>query len=183
MDPGRPQGKVGSKTQGHLTKSARLRKSLRYALPVGPCPPLCAAPVSVDRLPSPATPHRRVQDPANRRRRHPHAELAALPHDPGETPRAGTFGIPKSWRRIIRHGDSPPNPRRYARGVMSSTAAAHRFFAARPRSGALFDAAIAAAALAGTLMLIRHGGVAPAPPVRQGSIRSASSSQPARQCH
>ncbi len=47
---------------------------------------------------------------------------------------------------------------------MSSTATAHRLLAARPGSAALLDAAIAAAALAGTLALIRHGGVAPTRP-------------------
>jgi signal transduction histidine kinase len=41
---------------------------------------------------------------------------------------------------------------------VSSTATAHRFFAARPRSGALLDVAIAAAALVGSLALLsRHG--------------------------
>lgn len=41
---------------------------------------------------------------------------------------------------------------------MSSTATAHRLFAARPRSGALVDVAIAAAALLGSLALLsRHG--------------------------
>jgi signal transduction histidine kinase len=47
---------------------------------------------------------------------------------------------------------------------MSSTTTAHRLFAARPSSGALLDVAIAAAALAGTLSLLRHGGVTPARP-------------------
>ena len=40
---------------------------------------------------------------------------------------------------------------------MSSTATAQRLFAARPSSGAIFDVAIAAAALAGSLALIAHG--------------------------
>ena len=44
---------------------------------------------------------------------------------------------------------------------MSSTATAHRFLAARPTPGAAVDVAIAALAFAGTLALIRHGGVAP----------------------
>jgi signal transduction histidine kinase len=44
---------------------------------------------------------------------------------------------------------------------MSSTAAAQRPFAARPSSGALIDAAVAAAALVGTMALLRHGGIAP----------------------
>jgi signal transduction histidine kinase len=41
---------------------------------------------------------------------------------------------------------------------MAGTATAHRLLAARPGSGALLDAAIAAAALAGTLALLSHGG-------------------------
>jgi signal transduction histidine kinase len=44
---------------------------------------------------------------------------------------------------------------------MSSTATAHQLFAARPSSRALLDAAIAAVALAGSLALLSHGGVAP----------------------
>jgi signal transduction histidine kinase len=47
---------------------------------------------------------------------------------------------------------------------MSSTATAHRLFAARPGSRSLLDVAIAAAALAGTLALLRHGGAAPTRP-------------------
>jgi signal transduction histidine kinase len=47
---------------------------------------------------------------------------------------------------------------------MSSTATARRLFAARPRSAALLDLAIATAALAGTLALLHHGGVAPTRP-------------------
>jgi len=47
---------------------------------------------------------------------------------------------------------------------MSSTVTAHRRFAARPSSGALFDVAIAAAVLAGSLALVRHGGVGPPRP-------------------
>jgi signal transduction histidine kinase len=42
---------------------------------------------------------------------------------------------------------------------VTSTATAHRLFATRPGSGLLLDAAIAAAALAGSLLLISHGGV------------------------
>jgi signal transduction histidine kinase len=42
---------------------------------------------------------------------------------------------------------------------MSSTATAHRLAVTRPRSGVLFDAAIAAAALAGSLALISHGSI------------------------
>lgn len=44
---------------------------------------------------------------------------------------------------------------------MSSTSTAHRLFAARPSSGVLFDVGIAAAALAGSLALLRHGGLSP----------------------
>lgn len=42
---------------------------------------------------------------------------------------------------------------------MSSAATAHRLFATRPGSGVLVDVAIAAAALAGSLLLISHGGL------------------------
>jgi signal transduction histidine kinase len=42
---------------------------------------------------------------------------------------------------------------------VTPTATAHRLFATRPRSGLLLDAAIAAAALATSLLLISHGGV------------------------
>lgn len=48
--------------------------------------------------------------------------------------------------------------------IMSSTATVHRRFAARPSSGALGDVAIAAAALAGSLALLRHGGIDPSRP-------------------
>jgi signal transduction histidine kinase len=47
---------------------------------------------------------------------------------------------------------------------MSSTAPVRRILAARPPSGALLDAAIAALALAGTLAQLRHGGVFPTGP-------------------
>ncbi len=47
---------------------------------------------------------------------------------------------------------------------MSSTSTARRRLAARPSSGALLDLAIAAAALAGSLALLRHGGVGPSRP-------------------
>jgi signal transduction histidine kinase len=50
---------------------------------------------------------------------------------------------------------------------MSSTATAHRLFAARPSSGAILDVAVAAAAFAGSLALLRHGGVVPS---RPGSV-------------
>jgi signal transduction histidine kinase len=42
---------------------------------------------------------------------------------------------------------------------MSSTTTAHRRFAARPSSGALLAVLVAAAALAGSLALLRHGGI------------------------
>ena len=47
-----------------------------------------------------------------------------------------------------------------------STSTAPRLFATRPSSGTLFDVGIAAAALAGSLALLRHGGIGP---VRPGS--------------
>jgi signal transduction histidine kinase len=47
---------------------------------------------------------------------------------------------------------------------MSSTSTARRRLAARPSSGALLDVAIAVAALAGSLALLRHGGVGPSRP-------------------
>jgi pimeloyl-ACP methyl ester carboxylesterase len=46
---------------------------------------------------------------------------------------------------------------------MPSTAAANRLFVVRPNSGPFLDIAIAAGALAGTLALLHHGGVAPVP--------------------
>jgi signal transduction histidine kinase len=42
---------------------------------------------------------------------------------------------------------------------VSSTATAHRFLAGRPTPGPLFDAAIAALVLAGSLVLLSHGGI------------------------
>jgi signal transduction histidine kinase len=45
----------------------------------------------------------------------------------------------------------------------SSTATAHRRFAARPSATALLDVAIAAAALAGSLALLHHGGIDASP--------------------
>ena len=42
---------------------------------------------------------------------------------------------------------------------MSSTVTAHGRFADRPRSGPLFDAAVTAAALVGSLILLSHGGI------------------------
>jgi signal transduction histidine kinase len=50
---------------------------------------------------------------------------------------------------------------------MSSTATAHRIFAARPSPGALLDVAVAAGAFAGSLTLLRHGGIVPS---RPGSV-------------
>jgi signal transduction histidine kinase len=47
---------------------------------------------------------------------------------------------------------------------MSSTVTAHRRFATRPSSGALLDVAAAAAAFAGSLALLRHGGIGPSRP-------------------
>jgi hypothetical protein len=78
----------------------------------------------------------------------------------GETPCEGSFSVPIEWRRIIRQGDSRRRPRRYSRRVFtSSTVTASRRFAARPSSAALLDVAVAAAALAGSLALLRHGGI------------------------
>jgi signal transduction histidine kinase len=47
---------------------------------------------------------------------------------------------------------------------MSSTATVHRRFAARPSSGALLDVTVAAAAFAGSMALLRHGGIGPSRP-------------------
>jgi signal transduction histidine kinase len=47
---------------------------------------------------------------------------------------------------------------------MLSTATAHRLFAARPKSGTLLDVPIAVAALAGSLAVVRHGGIGPSVP-------------------
>jgi len=47
---------------------------------------------------------------------------------------------------------------------MSSTATARRRSAARPSAAALLDVAVAAAALAGSLALLRHGGIGPSRP-------------------
>ena len=51
----------------------------------------------------------------------------------------------------------------YPRSVSISTVTAHRLFAARPSTRALLDAAIAAAALVGSLSQLSHGGVTPNP--------------------
>lgn len=53
--------------------------------------------------------------------------------------------------------------------VMSSTATAHRPFAARRTSGALLGLAVAAVALAGSLAQLSHGGIAPSGP-RSGEL-------------
>jgi len=47
---------------------------------------------------------------------------------------------------------------------MSSTATAHRRLAARPSSAALLDVLVAAVTLAGSLALLRHGGIGPSRP-------------------
>jgi signal transduction histidine kinase len=47
---------------------------------------------------------------------------------------------------------------------MSSTVTAHRRFAARPSSGALLDVLVAAVLFAGSLALLRHGGIGPSRP-------------------
>ena len=78
----------------------------------------------------------------------------------GETPCQGSFSVPMAWRRIIRQGDSRRRPRRYPHRVFtSSTATTHRRLAARPSPATFLDAAVAAAALAGSLALLRHGGI------------------------
>lgn len=78
------------------------------------------------------------------------------------TPVEGNFSVHDSWRKVIRAGDSRPRSRRYPRTV-PPTATAHRIFATRPGSGLLFDAAIAAIALAGSLLIVSviagHGGI------------------------
>jgi signal transduction histidine kinase len=48
--------------------------------------------------------------------------------------------------------------------VMSQAATAHRLFPARLSSGALVDLTIASAALAGSLAMLSHGGIAPSRP-------------------
>src|SRR5918996_1875095 len=48
--------------------------------------------------------------------------------------------------------------------VVMSTSTAPRLFATRPSSGTLFDVGIAAAALAGSLALLQHGGIGPSRP-------------------
>jgi signal transduction histidine kinase len=53
---------------------------------------------------------------------------------------------------------------------MSSTATAHRRLAAWPSATALLDVAVAAAALAASLALVRHGGVGPSRPGTAGEL-------------
>jgi signal transduction histidine kinase len=62
-------------------------------------------------------------------------------------------------RRIIRAGDSGLRSYRYSRLAVSSAAMADRLSGVRPRSGRLVDVAIAAAALAGALAQLDHGGI------------------------
>jgi signal transduction histidine kinase len=78
----------------------------------------------------------------------------------GETPDGGIFPVPVAWTRVIRQGDSRRRLRRYPPSMaMSSGSTARRRFAARPSVGALRDAAVAAAALVGSLALLSHGGI------------------------
>ncbi len=98
-----------------------------------------------------------------------------------ETPCEGNFSVPIEWRRIIRRGDSRRGQRAYP--LLVSTAIAPRLFSAPPRSGALFDAAIAVAALAGSLVLLSHGGVGSSPTGRGeldllGVVLAVSSTAP-----
>jgi signal transduction histidine kinase len=57
-----------------------------------------------------------------------------------------------------QRGDARRRRRRYAQPVVWA-ATAHRLFAARPRSGALVDVALAGATLAGSLAQLSHGGL------------------------
>jgi signal transduction histidine kinase len=66
---------------------------------------------------------------------------------------------------------------------VSSTATAHRFFAARPTSGPLFDVAIAAFVMAASLVLLSHGAIDAVRPGAQdvdllGVMLAAGSSVP-----
>jgi len=74
-----------------------------------------------------------------------------------ETPREGNFPVPISWTRIIHRGDSPRRPWTYP--LLVSTATAQRPFSTPRRSWVLFDAALAVAALAGSVVLLTHGGI------------------------
>lgn len=75
-------------------------------------------------------------------------------------PTRGGFASPfrpdGSSRGVIRRV-----PRRSILGVMSATATLRRFLAIRSGPRAILDAAVAAAALAGTLAQLRHGGMVP----------------------
>jgi signal transduction histidine kinase len=77
---------------------------------------------------------------------------------PGETPCTRNFSVPIEWRQIIRQGEADTTHGRYARSVMSLTAMAHRIFAPWRSSGPLLDVALAAAVLAGSVVLLAHGG-------------------------
>ncbi len=66
---------------------------------------------------------------------------------------------------------------------MSSIPTAHRLFTARPGSAAVYDLAIAVAALTGTLALLSHGGIDPSRPGREeldliGVVLAACSTAP-----
>src|SRR5919198_2217231 len=94
-----------------------------------------------------------------------HGREATRRPDRGETPRGGNLSVPIQWRRVIRQGDSRACPWSYPRRVfLSSTSTARRRGAERPASPTLLDVAVAVAALAGSLALLRHGGVVPARP-------------------
>ena len=80
-----------------------------------------------------------------------------------ETPCQGNFSVLIEWRQVLLEGDSRRGPGAYPAGVSST--APHKIFAARPGTRALIDVAIGAAALAGSLALLRHGFV----PSRPGS--------------
>jgi signal transduction histidine kinase len=63
---------------------------------------------------------------------------------------------PRSAEKDHQRGDSRPWRRRYSHRVGAS---AHRLLAARPGSRTLVDVGLAAAALAGSLALLSHGGI------------------------
>ncbi|MBA2255460.1 MAG: histidine kinase [Chloroflexi bacterium] len=65
---------------------------------------------------------------------------------------------------LTRRGDFQGCRRRYASALVSSTVTSLRLIAARPGSRSLVDVALAVAALAGTLSLLRHGGIGPLRP-------------------
>ena len=76
-------------------------------------------------------------------------------------PARGTSLSPTSGRGSSARGIAADPCRGTFAAFMSSTATANRRFAGRPGSGALLDAAVAAATFAGSLALLRHGGVDP----------------------